>query len=83
MDGAAVHPWDYTLSAPPDLEEQRRAFSAFVKVWSEVSRLAGVFFWDWYGAGGPTDTRYTPRGKPAAGVIRRWYRGMVGTTVSR
>jgi Glycoside Hydrolase Family 113 len=83
MDGSAVHPWDYTLAAPPDLEEQRRAFSAFITAWRSTPELAGVFFWDWYGDGGPTDTRYTPRGKPAAGVIRTWFRGLVGTPVHR
>jgi len=73
MDGCAVNPWDYTLSAPPDLEEQRRAFSAFVGAWDRVPELAGVIFWDWYGDGGPRDTRYTPRGKPAEEVIRKWF----------
>jgi len=72
-DGGAVHPWDYTVNAPPDLEEQRRAFEAFVQTWDGVPQLGGVFFWDWYGDGGPTDTRYTPRGKPAQAVIRRWF----------
>jgi hypothetical protein len=74
MDGCAVHPWDYTLSAPVDLEEQRRAFSAFIKAWDGTPQLAGVIFWDWYGEGGPRDTRYTPRGKPAEKVIRSWFR---------
>lgn len=73
MDGCAVHPWDYTLSSPPDPEEQRRALSAFVRAWHEVPQLAGVIFWDWYGDGGLRDTRYTPRGKPAEQVIRRWF----------
>jgi len=73
MDGCAVHPWDYTVSAPVDLEEQRRAFSAFVKAWDGTLELAGVIFWDWYGDGGLLDTRYTPRNKPAAQVIRTWF----------
>jgi hypothetical protein len=73
MDGGAVHPWDYTLNAPPDPEEQRRAFRAFVRAWRGASELAGVFVWDWYGAGGPRDTHYTVRGKPAAKVLKRWF----------
>lgn len=75
MDGCAVQPWDYTLDAPVDLEEQRRAFSAFVNAWNGTRELLGVIFWDWYGDGGPKDTRYTPRGKPAARVIQRWFQG--------
>lgn len=73
-DGAAVEPWDYTKDTTVDLEEQRRAFSAFVKAWRGSRQLAGVFFWDWYGDGGAKCRRYTPRGKPASRVIRRWFR---------
>lgn len=76
QNGAAVHPWDYTRTAPVDLEEQRRAYSAFVAAWNGEPRLAGVFFWDWSGAGGPRDGGYTPRGKPAEKVLRSWYTGM-------
>ena len=72
-DGGAVEPWDYTKPTRPDPEEQRRAFSAFTRAWSGSRQLDGVVFWDWYGEGGPKCRRYTPRGKPAAGVIRRWF----------
>ena len=75
LDGAAVHPWDYTQGTGPDPEEQRRAYAAFARAWEGTGGLAGVFFWDWYGEGGPKDTRYTPRGKPAEEVIRSWFAG--------
>jgi hypothetical protein len=74
LDGGAETPWNYTLARKPDPEEQRRAYSAFVRAWRGVPELGGVVFWDWYGDGGPKCTRYTPRGKPAAKVIRRWFR---------
>jgi glycosyl hydrolase family 113 len=73
QDGAAVHPWDYTLRSKLDLEEQRRCYAAFVAAWKDEPALAGVFWWNWWGAGGPTDTSYTPRGKPAEDVLRSWY----------
>ncbi|PID38173.1 MAG: hypothetical protein CSA24_01375 [Deltaproteobacteria bacterium] len=73
LDGGAVHPWDYTQGTPVDLEEQRRAYRAFVRAWSGVKELSGVVFWDWYGEGGPKDKRYTPYGKPAEQVIKRWF----------
>ncbi|MBK6847028.1 MAG: hypothetical protein IPG96_05580 [Proteobacteria bacterium] len=73
IDGGALHPWDYTQPAAVDLEEQRRAFSAFVSAWSDVPELAGVFVWDWYGDGGPSDRGYTPRGKPAQRVLEAWF----------
>lgn len=72
-NGGAVEPWDYTRWTGPDPEEQRRAYSAFVRAWRGVPQLAGVVFWDWSGKGGTTDFRYTPRGKPAAQVVHRWF----------
>jgi hypothetical protein len=71
--GGALHPWDDERDAPIDLEEQRRAYLAFVHSWAGAPRLAGVYFWNWFGPGGETDPGYTPRGKPAARVLRDWY----------
>ena len=31
------------------------------------------FLWNWFGRGGPDDGGFTPRGKPAEGVLRRWF----------
>ena len=73
LDGAAAWPWDETRKAAVDLEEQRVAYEAFVRTWSGSRLLAGVYWWNWFGFGGPKDTNYTPRNKPAAEVIRRWY----------
>jgi hypothetical protein len=78
LDGGAAWPWDETRTAPVDLEEQTRAYRAFVAAWSGEQRLQGVYFWNWFGFGGPRDGNYTPRGKPAAEVIRRWYRPRPG-----
>jgi len=74
QDGAAVHPWDYTSRARLDLEEQRRCYAAFVGAWEGEPALQGVYFWNWFGEGGAKDTYYTPKGKPAEDVLRRWYR---------
>jgi hypothetical protein len=73
ITGGAITPWDYTRDGPPSPEEQRRAYKAFIRAWSGVPALAGVFFWDWYGNGGKEDRGYTPRGKPAEHLIRAWY----------
>lgn len=73
LDGGAAWPWDETRKAPVDLDEQRRAYEAFVRAWGGAEVLAGVYWWNWFGFGGAEDTNYTPRGKPAAEVIRRWY----------
>lgn len=73
QDGGTVWPWDQTRKAKIDLEEQRRGYEAFVRAWSDVPFLRGVYFWNWFGFGGPEDGDYTPRNKPAAEVIRRWF----------
>ena len=74
LDGAAAWPWDQTRSAPIDLEEQRRAYEAFVESWSSSDIVQGVYWWNWFGFGGLQDGDYTPRGKPAADVIKAWYK---------
>lgn len=76
ITGCAIYPWDYTRRTAINLEEQRRAYAAFIKTWRGVKELGGVFFWDWYGPGGKDDRGYTPRGKPAEKLIRDWYVGI-------
>jgi hypothetical protein len=76
--GGAAHPWDEGATEPVDLEEQRRAYEAFRRVWSlpPSATLHGVYFWNWYGWGGATSRGYTPRGKPAADELRRFFSTM-------
>jgi hypothetical protein len=73
VHGAARAPWDYARSAAVDLEEQARCFAAFARAWSGVPELAGAFVWVW-GAGGSGDPGYSPRGKPAEAIVRRFFR---------
>ncbi len=73
--GASVDPWNSQGGDEPDLEAQRRCYRAFRRAWGGEPVLEGVYFYIWWGDGGPADTGYTPRGKPAAEEIRRWYRG--------
>ena len=72
LDGAAHSPWDYTTGKALDLDEQRVCFEAFRRTWVGESRLAGVFFWNWWGPPDGQNHWYTPRGKPAAGEIVKW-----------
>jgi hypothetical protein len=71
--GAAAWPWKEGAAEPTDLEEQRRAYAAFVRTWDGAPALGGVMFWNWYGFGGAASGGYTPRGKPAADEISRWF----------
>jgi hypothetical protein len=72
VDGGAVRPWDYTRRGALDVEEQRRGFAALARAWAGQP-LAGLFVWEWSGAGGPRDPGYTPRGKPAACELAAWF----------
>lgn len=71
--GAAARPWNEGADEALDLDLQRRCYEAFRRVWDGETRLAGAYFWNWFGWGGPTSREYTPRGKPAAGEIEAWY----------
>ncbi len=68
--GSAAWPWDEGATKPVDLDEQRRCYQAFRRVWAAAD-YGGVFFWNWYGWGGAGSRGYTPRGKPAAEEIRK------------
>lgn len=69
----AFRPWAYGDKAPPDLDLQRRCYVALRQVWQDDPRLQGLYLWNWFGAGGPDDTGYTPRGKPALDVLKAWW----------
>jgi hypothetical protein len=69
--GCTASPWDEGAGGTVDLDEQRRAFEAFRRVWAASSVLDGIYVWNWYGFGGPTSISYTPRGKPAEAEVKR------------
>jgi len=71
--GAGKDPWNYFGEGEPDQEEQRKCYEAFVRAWKGERMLSGVYFYLWWGEGGPGDRDYTPRGKSALSVIRAWY----------
>jgi hypothetical protein len=71
--GSARDPWNYTRDGAVDLELQRRAYAAFAAAWRRLGDLGGVFFWSWNDEGGRKDSGYTPRGKPAERVLRRFF----------
>jgi hypothetical protein len=69
--GSSAAPWDEGAGGAADLDEQRRAFAAFRRVWTGSPLLDGVYVWNWYGWGGPGTTSYTPRSKPAELEVRQ------------
>ncbi len=70
---AAAWPWKEGADEPVDYEIQRKCYEAFRRIWDGEPRLAGSYFWQWFGDGNRVPYEYTPRGKPAAGEIAKWY----------
>ncbi len=73
VEGGSQTPWDYTRFAAVNLKEQALCYEAFFQVWGNDSRFGGVYFWNWFGSGGPEDPGYTPRNKPAGEVLTQWF----------
>ena len=74
--GAACRPWDYF--AKPDtvsLSDQANCYKAFLRVWADEPALGGMMFFEWtLDPGGPTDSSFMPRDKPAEQLIRDYFR---------
>ncbi|MCK4341169.1 MAG: hypothetical protein KAY37_05535 [Phycisphaerae bacterium] len=77
QEGAAKAPWNYYQNqhaTPAGLEEQRRLYEAFIRVWNDTPALMGAIWWEWDASpGGPSDYGYSPRNKPAEQVLRQWF----------
>jgi hypothetical protein len=75
LANASYEPWDYTrVDLSLDLELQRRLYEGFFASWWGKPQCAGFLLWEWTpeSPGGPEDKGYTPRGKPAAEVMKAW-----------
>ncbi len=76
LNGAIQRPWCYLCTGPVDLEEQRVGYEAlYTSLWHQPW-LAGLYWWRWdieATQSGPCDAGYSPHGKPAENVLRRWY----------
>jgi len=76
MDGANRQPWNWEASAEVDLAEQALCYQAVIKVFGEKTWFNGIYWWNWEPdprMGGPEDNYYTPQGKPAETILKRWY----------
>jgi hypothetical protein len=59
-----------------DTRCQAALFSAFQAAWTGLPGFQGSYVWHWPSdptAGGTSDSSFTPRGKEAEAVLRRWY----------
>jgi hypothetical protein len=67
-------PWDQSPRAI-SLEDQARCYQAIFRAFYAKPWFAGMYWWKvgTNGAGGPDDGSFTPWGKPAMEVVKRWY----------
>jgi len=71
-----VAPYERPRRAGVDLEAQARCYEAFFRGLAGREDIAGVYWWKWPSFleyGGSRDDGFTPNGKPAEDVVRRWY----------
>ena len=86
-----VRPWGTVVHDPLDdsawIEDhdmacQANAYEALLRVFTPEPWFAGVFWWLWRADashGGTYDSDFTPHGKPAEEVLRRWYGGSLSS----
>ncbi len=75
-DGTNRTPWDYSGSAPLDLQEQADCYEALLSQLHVRDWWMGPFWWNWEtdpNAGGPTNKSHTPQNKPAEQVMSNYY----------
>ncbi|MFQ5788962.1 MAG: hypothetical protein ACE5JI_00635 [Acidobacteriota bacterium] len=70
-------PHEGNRRGPVSLEDQARSYQwAFAALRGSRSWMRGTYWWKWpsdLSHGGPGDAGFTPNGKPAEDVVRRWY----------
>lgn len=75
------HSSDRYLVDEPSPEAQARLYDlAFTAIAEQTSWIRGMYWWKWPSdpdRGGLVDFGFTPKGKPAEEVVRRWYRGRI------
>lgn len=76
IEGTSRMPADWKIDGKIDLEEQANCYeSAFQTFW-EKKWFFGFYWWCWEpttSAGGKEDKGYTPAGKPAEEILKKWY----------
>lgn len=69
-----LRPWDRSLR-PISLGDQERCYRAIFRAFYGKPWFEGMYWWKvgTNEAGGPEDGSFTPWGKPAMGLVKRWY----------
>lgn len=78
----AAYPWNYSANARADHVLQAKCYAAMYRQWQSDARLEGLYVWNWFGFRDRSDRGYTPRGKMAEEILKRWYGGERGEGVN-
>ena len=77
QEGAAHEGWNYYANQKATAagrREQAMLYESFLKAWGHEPGVGGIIWWEWDTTrGGNSDYGYTPRGKPAEALLRRWF----------
>jgi hypothetical protein len=82
-NGTLTSPGDSSVGYGVNDTIQANAYQALFSYLSSLSYIKGVYLWDWKSnptAGGPSDSDYTPQGKPAETVMAMWFGGAGNAT---
>ena len=77
-DGTNKQPASYKIAGNVDLQEQADCYQAALEALWGKPWLKGIFWWQWFAntrimPGGLDDKSYTPFGKPAEEVLKKYY----------
>jgi hypothetical protein len=79
QEGSAHEGWNYYANQKAtDAGEREQAllYDSFMRAWSAEPGVGGIIWWEWDASGGGRDDfNYTPQGKLAEGLLRRWFAG--------
>ncbi len=75
MDGTAQNPGDWSYTGQINLQLQACCYESLLSQVSSFPKINGVFWWQWElgNVGGPLNGDYTPHGKPAEEVIKKYW----------
>ncbi len=74
-DACAAEPWKEEGNTVNN-KAQANAYEGFYESFANADWFLGGFLWKWYGennSGERNEIDFTPQGKPAEEVIKKWY----------
>jgi hypothetical protein len=79
QEGAAHEGWNYYANqkaTDAGRQEQALLYESFMKAWTTEPGVGGIIWWEWdTSSGGDDNYNYTPQGKLAESLLRRWFAG--------